>query len=682
MKRKFTVNTRILTDLIPNHITTFSAFCEFINNSIQAKSKNIWIDIDYTNEDEVHPLLIKNISIKDDGIGVHSSELEYKTLDIGTGNKEGGKGIGRFCAFQIGKKFTVETIGYNQKLNKFSKSIIPLSVDQILSFAKVGDLETDTNEEDLGSAKQNTGYKLTIENLYISTETEKGKDKNRKITQQFLKENINDAVFERYPLKIFNEEVTFFINGQKLQRDNFIIGEPSKKIKKYINKKGEESKIRFTFFKVKNIEDIRAFLMVDNAGLSSVANSLKYEANWLSPKIGGWYVYIESDVLTSDNYRNIDLDGFDEELSNYKSFVKDVLNEFFKEKNKEFDNFTDKLKQDDYYPYKDKEASSKSKELLFDKLAYLVEDKYNILNNKERLREIIYPLIDKTISNGELENILKEILKLDKKVITQFHNLIEKSDLEDIIEFSEKVAAKKEDLEFIEKIVYSEVASSIKERKQLHKYLEKMLWVFGEEYNESTRLLSDKGLENNLTEIREKFLTYKPSTEDDNINTLTDKKVKSITDLFLYNERILDADKREVLIVELKAPKVKISRKEIDQVMKYANEIEDRGVFSNNIKYKIILVSSEFNRMTEKELKGRKKEYKGDNPYFYYKNENENIEISIIRWSDLFENVKRKLNYLTNVLKTKDIDIEEKTKRDFADIKFNKIRSSLTKIAI
>lgn len=122
MKRKFTVNTRILTDLIPNHITTFSAFCEFINNSIQAKSKNIYIDINYTDEDTISELLIDKITIKDDGIGVHSSELELKTLDIGTGNKEGGKGVGRFCAFQIGKKFTVETIGYNQKKNNFSKS--------------------------------------------------------------------------------------------------------------------------------------------------------------------------------------------------------------------------------------------------------------------------------------------------------------------------------------------------------------------------------------------------------------------------------------------------------------------------------------------------------------------------------------------------------------------------------
>ncbi|MBP2833812.1 type I restriction enzyme HsdR N-terminal domain-containing protein [Aquimarina sp. U1-2] len=209
-----------------------------------------------------------------------------------------------------------------------------------------------------------------------------------------------------------------------------------------------------------------------------------------------------------------------------------------------------------------------------------------------------------------------------------------------------------------------------------------MLWIFGEQYNNNTNLLSDKNLENNLTELRDKCLKYKVSKDEDNMVALTDKKVKSITDLFLYSEKIVDEEKREILIVELKAPKVKISQKELNQVMKYAQQIEDIGIFPNSIKYKILLVSSDFNKWTERELRGRKKEYKGDNPYFYFKNEDENIEISVIRWSDLFENTKRKLNYLSAILETKDIDVERKAKRDFENIEFNKIKSSLKKVAV
>ncbi|MGC3978428.1 MAG: ATP-binding protein [Paludibacteraceae bacterium] len=93
MKRKFTTNSRLVNELFANYITTFAAFCELINNSLQAGAKNIWIDIDYTKDTELHPLIIKAISIKDDGCGVHTSEVPHKLLDIGTANKDGGKGI-------------------------------------------------------------------------------------------------------------------------------------------------------------------------------------------------------------------------------------------------------------------------------------------------------------------------------------------------------------------------------------------------------------------------------------------------------------------------------------------------------------------------------------------------------------------------------------------------------------
>ena len=240
-----------------------------------------------------------------------------------------------------------------------------------------------------------------------------------------------------------------------------------------------------------------------------------------------------------------------------------------------------------------------------------------------------------------------------------------------------------EDLEFLEKLVYSEIAKHVKERRELHKYLEQMLWVFGEEYTDSTKLLSDKNLENNLLELRNDLLKYRPSKKEDNINEeLKEKKIRSITDLFLYSEKIIDADKREILIVELKAPKVKISPKELSQVMRYGREIDQKDVFSDRLKYKILLVSSGINKNAEFEIKGNQKSKGNSNPYFYFKNENENIEIWVIKWSDLFENLKRKLKYMSTILETKDFDVREKAERDFEYIELGKTSSTLKKVAI
>lgn len=474
MERKFTTNSRLVNELFANYISTFAAFCELINNSIQAKAKNIWIDLNYTPTNELHQLLIKSIQVKDDGIGVHINELQKKLLDIGTSNKEGGKGIGRFAAFQIGKNIEIETVSYDTSDKSYSKVKIPLSFDNFGKNINVSEINLTTIEEIL-KGKSETYYKVKISNLYDSSVTDS--EHKKKLIDKFLKDKIADSIFERYPLKIFNKEVSFHINNKLLVPTDFVIGLPIDKIAPYTDRNKVSHIVHFDFMQIKKVDKIKVFITTKNAGIQTIANSFEFDAAWLSPKIGGWFIYINSDTLTSDMYRNVQLDDMDETWKDLRDFIKVTLNDFFKEKNREFDNFTDRLKSDEFYPYKEN-ASSKSKIILFDKLAYLVEDKYHILNEQNKLREIVYPLIDRTISNGELDKILKSILKLNSKILTKFSDLLEKTELENIIEFSDKVASKIEELDFLEKLVYSDIAKNVKERKELHKFLEKMLWIF------------------------------------------------------------------------------------------------------------------------------------------------------------------------------------------------------------
>jgi hypothetical protein len=672
MSRILTTNSRLVHEIFARYLNTFNAFCELINNSIQAKSKNIWIDIEYTPDEEIYPLPIKKISIKDDGIGVHVSEIEQKLFNIGTTIKEGGKGIGRFASFQIGQNVDIETVAYSNEEKNFSKVQVPLSVDSFTKNIDISEVHIDTIEEILSGKKYNPYYWVKISNLYDTDVTEK--EAKKKLSDKFLKENIEDAIFERYPLKIFNREISFSINGKKLDSTNFVIDQPIKKSFTFVDSKGQEHNVLFDFMQIKKYERIKVFLTTQNAGLNTIASGFDYDANWLSPKVGGWFIYVQSNTLSPDVYRNIDLDDLDPEWKKFREFIKDNLNQFFKDKNIEFDNFSEKLKKDEFYPYKEK-VSSKSKEILFDKLAYLVEDKYNLLNEQNKLREIVYPLIDRTISNGELDKILNNVLKLNNKMTAKFSELLEKTDLENIIEFSDKVAKKMEDVEFIEKLVYSEISKHVKERKQLHKILEKMLWIFGEEYTNATKLFSDKNLENNLIQLHEKLMTYKLSKKEDNIVEV-DKSIRSITDLFMFNEKIIDEKHREVLIVELKAPRVKISPKELEQVRKYAREIEKSPTMSNNIKFKILLVSSEINADAASQILGKE-----DNPYLLFENK-KNIEIWVMKWADILENLKRKLTYMSTILRTKDINVQEKASKDFAEIDFSKINSTLKKVVI
>lgn len=670
MIRKLTTNSRLVNDILAAYINTYKALCELINNSIQADAKNIRLTIDYSDENFLNPLPVSRIVLHDDGYGVHINELEEKLLDIGTANKKGGKGVGRFAAFQIGNKFTIETVGYSQDTNTWSHAVIPLQSENFKKESDVSQVDIDTVEE-LLDKKANTYYQITIEDLY---DVESGKLEQRKrLTRHFVKKNIKDSLFETYCLKIFNGDISIYVNDEKINPKDYIIGEPEHKFSDYVDKKGNKHRMEMDYVQIKGLDKIRVYLTALNADVHENVVCFEYAAPWLSPNIGGWLIYYYAEGISTDILRNADLEDMDEEFVSYRQFVKEKLNDFFKGKNKKYDEFVSSLREDTYYPFKN-DNTSESQLLAFDKLAYMVEDRYGFLKKKDKVRSVLYPLVKKSISNGDFEFILKSILKLSDKSLRHFNDLLGRSELEDVIEFSDKVSKKMQDLEFIEKLTISEISKHVKERSELHKFLTKMLWIFGEQYSNNTTLLSDKNLENNLKQLSEDCMEYKPSKKDDNINeSVKGSAKKNITDLFMYSERILDEEKREVLIVELKAPKVKISPKELSQARKYATQIAQSPYAPNDVKFVVLLVSSEINKEAQMEIPGKE-----NNPYFLMSPKNSNVNVFVMRWADIIEKSRRKLQYLSSLLKTKDVDIVEKAKKDFPDIDFG-LTSTLRK---
>jgi hypothetical protein len=134
------------------------------------------------------------------------------------------------------------------------------------------------------------------------------------------------------------------------------------------------------------------------------------------------------------------------------------------------------------------------------------------------------------------------------------------------------------------------------------------------------------------------------------------------------------------LVVELKAPKVKLGAAELQQVIRYAEEIETSAFYTEDITFHIILVSSEINRTAKYQFDGIAKPR--ENPYFFWKNERGNITISVMRWAQLLENNKRKLRYLSAQLQVKDKGVEQKIREDFAEITFDNLRSKLRKVPV
>ncbi|WP_196889408.1 ATP-binding protein [Aureivirga sp. CE67] len=673
--KKLTTNSRLIKEHLTKYKDTFQALKELINNSIQANSKVITIKFEYVDDLEVKGP-IKSIQIIDDGEGVPFNEFDNRILEIGTTHKVKGQGIGRFSSLQIGQLMHIETVGYNKIEKKYSKT--NFSIDTVdMENAQLENTDFKVDYEYL-NGDNSTYYKVDIELLHHNKQ---GKiPKRNQISKEFLKENIHQAIFENYPFEIFNNKITFNVNGKDLQKNDFVINSPISKNVNYIDNKGVEHELNFYFYNVKSsLNKVKVFFQTDNAGLKSVSHQYTYSSDWYTPDLGTWFIYIESTLLNSDLFRNLDIESLGEkEVKNIKETIKNTINDFFKARNKRFDKFLNRLENDKYYPYNENEKpSSGSQEVLFKKVAYLLEDEHKLIQNDDKIRNFLYPLLDKAISNGNIEYIFDKVLKLSDESLEKFHNLLEKTDLEDVVQFASIVAEKTEFLEFLHELTYGELSKHLKERSQLHKIIEHQLWLFGENYNGTPKLWSDKKIGNILKELRNEYFNYEPNDVDDNLIKLDGDGLNNITDLFFFNEKITDSNVREIMVVELKSPKCSISKKELNQIDDYAFTLEQHSALPNEkVKYKLVLISSKLTKYAKSKIKSARQKYP-DTPFLYDKKTEKNIEIYVLEWSELIEQNNRKLGYLSNKLNVKDKSVQDKFEKEYSELIDEKISAQL-----
>ena len=140
----------------------------------------------------------------------------------------------------------------------------------------------------------------------------------------------------------------------------------------------------------------------------------------------------------------------------------------------------------------------------------------------------------------------------------------------------------------------------------------------------------------------------------------------------MYSEIRPDQEHRKVLIIELKAPRVRLSTKELDQVYRYAYEIEQSSFVPSKVSFEIWLVGSEISNNASFRLVGNEKDELTTN--------SDRVKIKVKKWSDILEEARRRLSYMSQLLAVRDVDIKEKAERDFAEINFGKNSSSMKRV--
>jgi hypothetical protein len=171
-------------------------------------------------------------------------------------------------------------------------------------------------------------------------------------------------------------------------------------------------------------------------------------------------------------------------------------------------------------------------------------------------------------SPEDLQLILDEVLNLPKKQQEELADLLKNTSLSAVIGAAKLVADRLKFLSGLELVLFDpELKKRLKERSQLHRIVAQNAWLFGEEFNLS---VDDRS----LTEVLRKHLKAQGMEGEVDAPVRHVSKTRGIVDLMLSRAiRRHSASDLTHLVVELKAPKVKVDAKEIVQIEEYANSV-------------------------------------------------------------------------------------------------------------
>jgi hypothetical protein len=244
-------------------------------------------------------------------------------------------------------------------------------------------------------------------------------------------------------------------------------------------------------------------------------------------------------------------------------------------------------------------------------------------------------------SPAELQRILDEVLNLPKRKQRELAQLLDETDLSGIISAATLVADRLKFLQGLGIILFEyEAKERLKERTQLHKILESNTWIFGEEFN---LWASDRDLTTVLKAHKDKL---DPELVIDEPVKLLIRK-RGIVDLMLSRaQKRHRANEYEHLVVEIKAPKVKLAAKELTQIKDYALSVARDSRFHrvDGVRWHFWLVSDEYDDFVAAEIES------GPDPKRRLVNRGPNFSIGVKTWGEILDENSARLQFIKEKL--------------------------------
>lgn len=306
----------------------------------------------------------------------------------------------------------------------------------------------------------------------------------------------------------------------------------------------------------------------------------------------------------------------------------------------------ERWKEEQIYPYEEKpdmgpvEAAERQ---VFDILAVNIEDYLPSFDNADtKSRKFTFRLLAQAIrQNPEaLQEIIVEVLCLKKEAQEDLADLLRKTSLTSIISNAKIVADRLNFLVGLGNLVFDkETKPKLLERDQLHKILEKEIWLFSEDFCLS-------GSEQTLEEVLEKHRVLLGKREDDPDPVLLPDGKRGRIDLMFHRAVQPRTGEYDYLIVELKRPSQKIDAEVLTQIEKYAIAVATDERFNGmKIRWTFMAVSNSLDAYAKKKARQR-----GAPKGRVHDDAEQNITVWAKEWSEIIDDAKARLAFVNKQL--------------------------------
>lgn len=366
----------------------------------------------------------------------------------------------------------------------------------------------------------------------------------------------------------------------------------------------------------------------------------------------------------------LDFEGLnDADFNDVCAHVRDHLSDYFRARKAErTSHLIDQLKEEGVYPYTEppRDSIEERERDVFDIATHAVSSYSKEFKRADSpTKKMTLSLLQQALRNNpeSVSNILHAVFNLPKNRQDEFSELLNKTELGNIISSSSLIAERIVELEVLKTIVFEpKHRMSVKERGELDVLISNNTWIFGEQFHLT---MSERGLTRVMQRVAEELGT---SGRRKKVVKKLDGKSGRVDSFLGRTVPHPDGEIHEFLLIELKRPNLEIGRKELDQLEDYVNAIMAQDDFQNtDTRWNFYLVTGKYddtvrNRITQ-----------SDRPTGVLL-EKDNMRAWVKTWGELIRECEGRLRFIQDRLK---VEVsEEEIERRIESLRGSIVQSS------